>query len=311
MTLRRLLPVLAVALLTGAARAQLLREAPTSGAGRSWELAVHLEPDQVWRQEVRLTTRTESPATPPLRWQVETELRLRCLVREGGRWRVQGAFVDWHLLLEEGAARTEWRQGRLVLEGWPDTGPARACRRVLQAWSEGLRRADLRFFLGPDGAIQELRGLEDLAALVEGALADGGGEIPPAFARVFGPEGVERFVPALEAAVSVPRPLGPVRIGQEWFCDCAAPGAGPGRLLRRRLRLAGAFRERRYRLLRLDLTPELMDAGQEMRPPVATGSGFLELLADSGLTYRMRVEVQESLPDGGRRSLLLEARHRD
>jgi len=293
-----------------AARAQLLREAPASHGGQTWDLSIRLEPDRIWRQDLHVTTLSEVPGSPVLVWEVEAELRLRCLVREGARWRIEGAFTDWRLRLQEGETRTEWRQGRLRLEGWPagEETRAAACRRLLAAWSEGLRRVDLRFLVGPDGAIQELRGMEILEELVAGAV--GGGKLPPGFREAFGPAGVRRFVTVLEAAISVPRPPGPVRLGEEWSCECAAPGAEPGQVLRRRLRFTGSFRERRHRLLRLELRPELVDADGRLAP-AATGRGSLELLADSGLTYRMQVELTQSLPGGGSLQMELLTRHRD
>ncbi|RMH03281.1 MAG: hypothetical protein D6702_06600 [Planctomycetota bacterium] len=320
---------LAVAVLAGAASVGPARppaDQDGAEAGRWVCLAVRLEPGRIWRQEVGFSTTVSGSDGKPALWTFDYRLRLQCRERLAEGWAVEARFIDWRLRLEKGGCGYSWQDGRfLYLGGGAGGDPAAgedeghpSCRDLLAAWSNGLRKTVLRFRLLPDGRVEDLSGLERLHEEVADALASA--EALPAEIRLFfGPEGLDRADHALALALSVPRPTGRVEPGASWEHRSDLHGLLPEPLeIRRRFRLAGLDRERRFSLALVEIDPawdrRLPDGGWQTMPPAAEAAAepeSIEILTDCGLVYRMEAGLALDLPGDRHASFRLRSRLAD
>ena len=273
-------------------------------------LAVQLRPGFLWRQNVRFEHEFDGENGVESRWTFDYQLRLHCLEEMDGAYSIEAEFIDWLLRLEFGGQLFEWHDGNFRVESegvhpLPDEDPSvAAVGTLLRAWDSGLRQADIRFSLHPDGTLSRFRGLDTLHEEVALALAEST-ELPAKIATYFGEEGQERAEYALGFALAAPRPTEPVGFGHTWDHQCMVEGIYPEACqVTRRFRFDEYGMERRHRFAKISIEPELhwrSETGDLVpfeREPGVGPSGHLHLLEGRGLVYSMEMDGTYQIPGG-------------
>ncbi len=307
------LSALLLALLLPANAAQTGAESVPASAvppADALDLTVRLEPGFIWRQSVRFETSVTQADGSSSEWSFDYKLRLRCADADAQGFSVEGQFIDWRLQLQNRQCRFTWSDGHFEAQNMKDGGelPASpACRRLLRAWSAGIRDSFLAFHLRPDGSVESFEGLESLHRVVHQALTDGKAELPAEIEIYFGEDGLQRADTALAMALSVPRPLRPVAPGATWEHHCTVAGLTPTVCrVRRIFELTGVGRERRYRFATATIQPRFwIEDGKggwktvedDRTPP---GEHGVRILLDNGLLYSSDLALDYPMEDGSR-----------